>query len=157
MTESSLIYYSEKVRERMGRGRLLLQNFRAIMLFETLYFRDENVMPKVTEKISGRMRHLLNLSLGCFYCPSCLHLPLENGDGPCICSWPPTGLSSTQRPPPMYYLLAFSGSVVLCFSFILLPGQAARGDESQWSVGWAILTREDAPLLAARKQEGWSN
>lgn len=62
-----------------------------------------------------------------FYCPCGLPLSLENGDGLCICSWPPTGLSSTRRPPPMYYFLAFSGNVVLCFSFILLPGQTARG------------------------------
>lgn len=47
------------------------------MLFETLYFRDENVVPKVTETISGRMRHLLNLSLGCFTAPVASLFPLK--------------------------------------------------------------------------------
>lgn len=56
-------------------------------------------MPLVTEKISGRMRHLLNLSLGCSSWVPCLPLSLGNGDGPGICSWPPTELSSTPCPP----------------------------------------------------------
>lgn len=51
-------------------------------------------MPMVTEKISGRMRHLLNLSLGCSSSTPCLPLSLGNGDGPGICSWPPIGLTA---------------------------------------------------------------
>lgn len=50
-----------------------------------------------------------------------------------------------------------SGSVVLCLPYIFLAGQTAGDDEGQWPASPAVLAREDAPLLAAREQKGWSN
>ena len=68
-----------------GRGGRLWQSIRAIALIEAFYFRDEVSSPKSTEKISGSMRHLLNLSLGSSSCISGLPLHLGNGDGPGTC------------------------------------------------------------------------
>lgn len=53
-----------------------------------------------------------------------------------------------------FFFLVSSGSVGIRLSYILLPGQTAKDVEGHWPVGPAVLAKEDAPLLAAREQEG---